>query len=197
MTSNASYQKQPKAWGSRPTPIVVQAVKLLSGGKERHFSALDIGAGQGRDSLYLAKQGFQVTALDKLAAGLSQIKASDERIETVAADMAQYEFEQKFDLIIAINVLHFLKKSEIESSIGKIKQATARGGLVVVSVLLDNHKLETQELKGYFEDFEIVLYREFVKDDAAHIGAQYPHTHQIAQLIARKRGTVDKTSPTC
>jgi hypothetical protein len=47
-------------FGEKPSPIVEALPKFISSG-----NALDIGAGDGGNSLYLASQGFNVTANDE------------------------------------------------------------------------------------------------------------------------------------
>ena len=67
-------------------------------------SVLDLCCGQGRHSIQLAKRGLHVTALDlnaeyldlaSKAAGAAKVK-----IETVAGDMREIPFENKFDAIV-------------------------------------------------------------------------------------------------
>jgi tellurite methyltransferase len=183
MTYDNYYKNRPNAWGVKASPIVIKAARLVTA---KNPSALDLGAGQGRDSLFLSAAGFQVTALDKSEVGLSQIKAVDNKIKTIAVDIAQYSFGQKYDLIISINVLHFLSKADFLKAIKKIKSATAPNGIIAISILLDNGLIMACELENLFKDLEIIVYKEFAKQDKSHIGAPHLHVHQIAQIIARK-----------
>jgi tellurite methyltransferase len=181
---NDDYKATLNAWGQKATPIIVQAAKLV---KSHHPSAIDLGAGQGRDSLYLASRGFRVTALDKSEVGLGQIKVVNDQIETVVTDIAQYSFDRKYDLVVSINMLHFLSREEILDVIKDVREFVKPNGLVAISVLLDNGQIRPRELKNWFKNFEIILYEEFTKHDQPHIGTSYPHTHQISQIIARKQ----------
>ena len=67
-------------------------------------SVLDLCCGQGRHSVQLAKRGFQVTGLDLNAEYLDlaskAAEAAKVTIETVAADMREIPFENKFDAIV-------------------------------------------------------------------------------------------------
>jgi SAM-dependent methyltransferase len=71
---------------------------------KRGASVLDLCCGQGRHSVQLAKRGFKVTGLDLNAEYLDLAsKAADTakvKIETVAADMREIPFENKFDAIV-------------------------------------------------------------------------------------------------
>ena len=59
----------PPKFQTSPTPLLVEAIKNRAPGK-----ALDVGMGQGRNSIYLAQQGWQVTGFDVSPVGLSEAK---------------------------------------------------------------------------------------------------------------------------
>jgi 2-polyprenyl-3-methyl-5-hydroxy-6-metoxy-1,4-benzoquinol methylase len=67
-------------------------------------SVLDLCCGQGRHSVQLAKRGFKVTGLDLNAEYLDlaskAAEAANVKIETVAGDMREIPFENKFDAIV-------------------------------------------------------------------------------------------------
>ena len=62
------------------------------------------GAGEGRNALWLAEQGWAVTAVDFSAVGLDKARAIARRrglqLSTVAADATRYHPEQTFDLVL-------------------------------------------------------------------------------------------------
>jgi len=51
------YQKETYYWGKEPSLLAKQIIKLVDDIPNR--SLLDIGSGEGRDAVYLAKNGFQ------------------------------------------------------------------------------------------------------------------------------------------
>ncbi len=78
-----------------------------------NFSALPIGRvlsiaeGEGRNAVFLARQGYAVTALDGSAVGLAKAQklaqAKGVAIEIVQADLADYDFgERAWDAIVSI-----------------------------------------------------------------------------------------------
>jgi len=89
-----TYTKKPQIYGDAPSRLSVQLASML---KERTppVRVLDLGCGYGRDSLYFAQQGFEVTALDcsPVAIALLQerLKGSEEanRIAPIVADVLQ------------------------------------------------------------------------------------------------------------
>lgn len=88
-----------------PSPFLLATLQQakLSGG-----TALDIGGGAGRNSLFLAHHGFQVTDVDlsRIGLDLTRQQASVEHVpvETVAADINAYDFgQERWNLILLID----------------------------------------------------------------------------------------------
>lgn len=102
-------------------------------------AALDIGAGEGRNSIFLAKNGFKVEAIDKIKEGLKKCKNLAEKyklpIKTEVVDVKKFKFEKnKYSLILAIASLDFLKFSEIKKIIPKIKKSLKRNGILYLVI---------------------------------------------------------------
>lgn len=140
----------------------IEVIKRLVPGKR----ALDIACGEGRNSVYLAKQGFRVVGLDISDAGLEKARAWMAR-ESVTIDLRRVDLERchltgTFDLIINFN---FLLRDLIPQEVA----ALAPGGVLVFDTLMDSpyvpcpHKkeylLEPGELLAIFRTFkgEILL----------------------------------------
>lgn len=56
---DAHYGQRPQIWSGRPNGVLVDEVGELTPGR-----ALDIGCGEGADAIWLALQGWHVTAVD-------------------------------------------------------------------------------------------------------------------------------------
>ena len=80
---------------------------------------LDLGCGQGRDALLMARQRHQVVGVDLSPTGIAQMVADGEaeglNVEGVVADIVRYEPEGMFDLILFDRVLHMLANDEVEN----------------------------------------------------------------------------------
>ncbi len=93
-------------WPTDPDGPLVDLVSTLEPGR-----AIDLGCGPGRNAVWLARQGWQVTGVDASGVGLAQAKERATReglvLELVQADLLSYVPSQaSFDLVVVAN-LHF------------------------------------------------------------------------------------------
>jgi SAM-dependent methyltransferase len=99
-------------------------------------TALDIGAGEGADSIRLARLGYKVTAVDISAAAGEKIERfaaeAGVNIRVQVADIGQYEFDDSYDVVICNGVLHYV--ADKEGVVRSMQEATNPGGLNVVSL---------------------------------------------------------------
>ena len=69
-TWDARYAESERIWSGRPNPRLVEQVSGVTPG-----DALDVGAGEGADAVWLAGQGWRVTALDVSEVALARVDA--------------------------------------------------------------------------------------------------------------------------
>jgi cyclopropane fatty-acyl-phospholipid synthase-like methyltransferase len=75
-------------------------------------SLLDLGSGDGKDSLYFSKKGIQVTSVDFSKEAMNKltkviIEKKLENIKTLVADIKNLNLNEKFDAIYANLSLHY------------------------------------------------------------------------------------------
>ncbi|MEU8662718.1 bifunctional NAD(P)/FAD-dependent oxidoreductase/class I SAM-dependent methyltransferase [Actinoplanes philippinensis] len=96
------YRGKDAIWSGRPNPVLVTEVSGLAPGR-----ALDVGCGEGADAVWLAKQGWEVTAVDistvalGRAAGHAAAAGVGERITFRHADLQEDRPDQGYDLVSA------------------------------------------------------------------------------------------------
>jgi SAM-dependent methyltransferase len=80
---NERYRASELVWSAGPNQFVEQELSGLAPGR-----ALDLAAGEGRNAIWLARQGWNVTAVDFAQAGLDKGRtlAGDLEVEWVCAD---------------------------------------------------------------------------------------------------------------
>lgn len=163
--------------------------------------ALDLGAGEGADSIRLARLGYDVTAVDISAVGVSKIEkfAADAEVKVTAevADVTSYVPGGLFDVVIANGLLHYVANKPLV--IRRMQQATTPGGINVISLWSthtsvpachlrvpvycdDEDGVLTRSYSGWMTKF---LYFEHEKLESAHQGMQ-AHSHSHIKLIAQK-----------
>lgn len=162
-------------------------------------SVLDLGAGNGRHSFFLAKKGFQVIAVDIDKNKISSIRKTARKkglkISLKLADIATFSPEKKYDLVVATMSLHFLTQTQVPKTIKTIQQSTKPDGLNVISVHTNKNTAGSRpylfkplELKKYYSGWKIVYYWEglgklFKSDRSAK-----PQRKYRASIIAKKTG---------
>jgi 2-polyprenyl-3-methyl-5-hydroxy-6-metoxy-1,4-benzoquinol methylase len=131
--------------------------------------ALDIACGKGRNTLFLAEQGFHVVGMDISPAALGEARrrAGEANLNI---DWRQVDLEKTqlpahaFDLIINFNYLQ-------RSLIASMKAALKSGGHVIFETYLidqaavghpknPDYLLAHNELLDHFRDFRVLCYRE-------------------------------------
>jgi tellurite methyltransferase len=163
--------------------------------------ALDLGAGEGADSIRLALMGYTVTAVDISEVATEKMKtfAAEAGVDVgvVTADIGEYLPEGQFDLIICNGVLQYV--GDKATVIGRMQAATRPGGLNVVSswttftpvpachnsvpVYCDN---EDGVIARAYESWNLKLkYLERDKPETSHTGMP-EHSHSHIKLIAEK-----------
>ena len=128
---DARYAAQPWMFGQAPNRYLESwGPRLPARGR-----ALALGDGEGRNGVWLAERGLEVTAVDWSATGLGRATALAEsrgvRLATHAADLVQWSWpDAGFDLIAWI-FLH-LPPADREVVAARAVQALAPGGMLVL-----------------------------------------------------------------
>jgi len=149
-------------------------------------NALDIACGQGRNSIYLSKNGFNVDSIDISDFALEKLSAADDGINTFLVDLDSYDITpNSYDIIINS---YFLKRRLFPQIVDGLKQ----DGIVVFETFLNSGKkgfaqpsnpdflLAKNELLHAFISLRILYYREYETQNSK--GEKVV----VAQLIGRK-----------
>lgn len=107
------------------------------------WTALDLGCGEGRYSLYLARKGCHVDAVDRSAAGIRKLQdhAEEKRLPVTArvADIEEFDFDaRRFDLVVAATVLDHLDDGPRRRAIAGIKDTLKPGGIAYINVFTES-----------------------------------------------------------
>jgi SAM-dependent methyltransferase len=173
------------AFNTKPNAFLVQMVQGRSPGR-----ALDVGMGQGRNAIYLAQQGWQVTGFDPADRAVAAARAEAKRLGLALTALTvgdgQFEFgSEQWDLIV-------LSYVALRHLAARLVQSLKPGGLVVVEGFhRDATKnasiggavvFDTNELLKLFEGLRIVRY-----EDAEAVADFGMRSTRVVRLAAQKR----------
>lgn len=155
-------------------------------------TALDIGCGQGRDSLMLARSGYTVTAIDASTVGIQQMlehaSAESLPINGIVADFYDYNFDETYDVVVLDSILHFEKKDR-QNELGLLdtaKRLVKDGGYLAIFV--HKQKRPEQEIQSWIEsnkdDLE-VLERGHVEQTYEEKASGFKTVFQMAMFILK------------
>lgn len=169
-------------------------------GKLKKGNVLCLAEGEGRNAVYLAKQGFAVTAVDSSSVGLKKAeKLAQEqgvKIDIVHSDLAKYKIESNsWDSIVSISchVPPQIRKNIHKDVIAGLKQAGIflleaytpaqlefkTGGPPCAEFMMDLVTLK-DELSG----LEFVHGKELIRDVIE--GINHTGKGSVVQVLARK-----------
>jgi tellurite methyltransferase len=168
--------------------------------------ALDLGCGDGRNSLYLARLGFDVTGIDISNTAIAKLRSEAGRQEleltTLVEDVRNHAYtESLYELIVGNTILDHLEREEEGNQLAQaMENALLPDGYLFVTVHTTNdpgYRGESEsntaqhvkryfkpgELRDLFHGVQILRYHEEWVLDRRH---GPPHYHSIARLMARK-----------
>lgn len=96
------YSAEEYAYGTTPNEFLEENVHCIPKGR-----VLSLAEGEGRNAVFLAKQGYSVTAVDASLVGLNKARKLAEKndvvVEFIHADLADYDLgENKWEGIVSI-----------------------------------------------------------------------------------------------
>jgi tellurite methyltransferase len=148
---NAHYT-DPEYNAAPPDALLIQLAEGLAPGR-----ALDLACGAGRHALYLARLGWQVTAVDAAPAAIERLRRAAPEIDARLADLERGEFRiepASFDLIC--DFLYFQR-----DLFAAIREGVRPGGVFAGALRLSGRfAMESGELRNEFADWKILYYSE-------------------------------------
>ncbi len=193
------YIKEEYYWGLKHSMLAEMTVNLCD--KLKYGSRLlDIGSGEGRDSIYFAKCGFVVDALEISLPGIEKIKQYSNSeslpIHALHTNMIDYEMDHYYDVIYSMGALQFLPIGKRQQHFESYKKHTSIGGLNAHLVFVEKPFIPTApdwqkneffyrsgDLAGYYYDWQIIYCEEQIVDCKS---GNSPHQHAISSIIAKK-----------
>jgi ubiquinone/menaquinone biosynthesis C-methylase UbiE len=130
---NSDYWKN--KWLSRPQEpannFSVNSYKLIKKNKQK--TILDLGCGDGRDSIYFFNKGLKVTAVDFSDSGIKKIKSQNSKINCVLSDIRKIKFpKNSFDVIYAHLSVHYFDDKTTTKIFDNLYKILKKDGLIFI-----------------------------------------------------------------
>jgi len=176
------YETEAYIFGKEPVGFLREHIDLLPRGK-----ALDVAMGEGRNAVFLAKNGFNVDGCDiseiAVKKALDLAKENNVKIHAFVADLETYKLPK--DTYDVIACFYYLQRGLVP----QMKEALKPDGMIIYETYtIENRErglegpknkdylLKPNELLDLFKDLKIIYYRELVLNNKK----------AIASLIAKK-----------
>lgn len=195
------YMSEEYYWGLTPNRICYDIMKILPPIKP--YRVLDIGCGEGKDAVFFAKCGYDVTAFDISDQGIEKAKKLAEYnkvdVNLFKTDIFDYRPDTEYDIIFSSGVLHFIRQTERQEICHGLKEHTSPRGINAMNVFVEKpfitrapdstrdeskrHPWRSGELFGYYHDWMFHTCKEEIFDCDS---GGTPHKHCMDTLIAQK-----------
>lgn len=133
------YKQSDYYWGIAPNHLCYEIMKLMPPVKA--YRVLDIGCGEGKDAVFLAKNGYIVSAFDAADSGLNKArKLAEQRgvhVDFFKADVMDYQPHMTFDIILCSGVLHYIASEHRKNLIERLKAYTSANGIHAMNVFVE------------------------------------------------------------
>lgn len=184
-------------FGIMPNAAIVEFKNYI----DLSSNILDIGCGDGKNSLYLASLGFQsINAFDISENAIAKLQRIANRkkfaIKSWVQDLRKYSFDCKYDLIMSFGTLHFVEKEAWKKLLVEAKKNTNTGGIHIIQLFTNTlpatPDIETYaigmaddgELEFMYADWHIIQFKSYIFEDV-HPGIP-KHYHASNKIIAQK-----------
>lgn len=140
----------------------------------RPCKVLDLGCGQGRNSLFLSLLGYDVTAWDHNENSLAFLTSTAEKenlnIQTALYNINDANIQENYDFILSTVVFMFLDRNAIPAIIDNMQSHTNAGGYNLIVAAMSTNDVpcpmpfsftfKEGELKNYYQGWELIKYQE-------------------------------------
>lgn len=192
------YEGDEYYWGLEPGDFLDELISLCP--PSENTKVLDIGCGEGKDAVYMAQKGYDVSAFDLTENGIRKTirLASDKgvNINAYVDDINTFEPDDKYDIIYSTGTVQYLFDENKKSFFEKIEKMTKPNGIVFFNVFVEKSFLElppdwdyeekmwkSGELFTYLADWKIERIDEVIFEDNS---GGIPHYHCMDTIICRK-----------
>jgi 2-polyprenyl-3-methyl-5-hydroxy-6-metoxy-1,4-benzoquinol methylase len=182
---NARYAGSELVWSATPNQFVAAELASLTPGR-----AVDLAAGEGRNALWLASLGWEVTAVDFAEAGLEKGRTVAETLELEhpvtwqCADVLTWAADSPYDLALLAYLQ--LPAAERREAVRRAAAALRPGGTFF---LVAHDTTNLTEGVGGPQEAAVLMTAEDVLDDLSGIDVDVQRAERVAREVPGPEGT--------
>jgi len=129
-----TYSKVNNVFGAEPEKILIDYIDRIDNTKP----VLDLGAGQGRNSVFVANRNFSVDAIDTSKVVIEQLQNEVDhkglKINCRCSSFDELKIQSEYySAILIFGLFQILDKTEFDSLINKSKNWIGKNGLVFIT----------------------------------------------------------------
>lgn len=189
---DSRYDSKDHYWPFRPSSMLYRALEFLPAA-DKGLKALDIGCGEGASAVFLARNGFEVTAFDLSPHAIQKTTKFAARlglsIKAFVADVNDFEPDESYDLIFSSGTIQYLAPERRKDFAEKLKASTNVNGLNVLHTFVakpfigiapdaesSEHLWASGELLNLYHDWRTEAFVEEIKScDSSGVAHEHAH----------------------
>jgi tellurite methyltransferase len=195
------YARPGLYWGSKPTGLARDLVRIARSLPRSPRTLVDLGCGEGRDSIYFARRGYRVLGVDISSVGVRKATRRASRlgvnVRFQVGDMRTYRLSHPVDVVFSSGALNNLPRRIRASRFEHFKTSTTPGGVNAMNADVPKPYIpppttnpfaspfRSGELLGYYWDWEIL---DSGQVEFVSTASGVPHRKAMDVVIARKPG---------
>lgn len=197
------YNQEQYYWGLEPSSLCYEIMRIRP--PIRPLRVLDIGCGEGKDAVFFARNGYDVSAFDIAKSGLEKgqrlADACGTEVSFFRADVLDFRPDQEYDIIFSSGVLHYIPEPLRAEIFASYQQHTAAGGIHAMNVFVKKpfipdppdetspaYPWRSGELALLYSNWRFHHFSEKIFNCNS---AGIPHQHCMNVMIAEKECTTD------
>ena len=190
------YKTKEYYWGTLPSEMCYKILRYVPPINKPKI--LDIGCGEGKDSVFLAKCGYDVDSFDITSSGINKLKAlakkNDVSINAFVSDLMLYEPTKQYDVAYCSGALHYIEPTLVKTVMEKYKSCVKKNGIVALNVFVKKPFIEpapekevaclweSGRLLSFFSDWLVEEFSEIIINCNS---SNIMHKHALNYLYAR------------
>ena len=186
-------------WGVNPSQMCLKIISLMP--PDKRLKVLDIGCGEGKDAVFFARCGYDVSAFDISDTGIEKTKrlahSAGVRVNVFKASVWDHRLDRQYDILYSSGVLHYIKPALRGEIFSNYRDHTNINGLNAFNAFVEkpfiapapeneehSYLWRSGELLAYYRDWLIEDFSEQIFDCRS---SGVPHQHAMNTVYARRK----------